>query len=232
VEHIKEDSKSGVLAIRLKDEPVLVDVEVQVCSGGAVNVYFPRDGPEEEIIRHILKILSEANGTPIKVLRTRTDVECQIKSARVFSRDFLLLHSKELVFTQNELEQKFDLMTPGCQIDSLAFQVNTHKYLLSHLKTGYSEFSAALERYRVLMKKNNYPDSRGNPRDVIVEMGPLGPIKAWDDSNKKGSHSASEKDLKEIAELKKRLMKNFFKILKDVEDGLPLAGSCKRCESR
>ena len=235
VTHLKNRSSKGRFAFAIDDDPIFTDVLIQVCSGGSVNIYFPRDAPEEKIVHEILNVLSKANQAPIRVLRANKDATRQMSTKTCSNQNeyrLALSHSRKLLFTHNEIEQLFDMMDPGCAIDVLAFQVRTHRHLLSHLKTGYlDEIWVPLEEYRNLMKEKNYPESRGKPRDVIVDFSPLGPINAWDDQKRKDVKVTSE-DLKEIRELKTRLIIAFYEIMDAVSNGTPLSGSCDRCPNK
>lgn len=71
VMHLKKKSAKGRLAFTIKDDPIFTDVLIQVTSRGKLNIYPPEDAPKEEIIEKTLRLLSDANQAPIKILRKK-----------------------------------------------------------------------------------------------------------------------------------------------------------------
>lgn len=114
VMHLKKSGAKGRLAFTIKDDPIFADVLIQVTSQGKLNIYIPEDAPKEEIIQKTLKLLSNANQAPIKVLREKKPI--------------LQVHMKKRM--ESELK-KLDKISESNLQNSLRAMLELHSFIMT-----------------------------------------------------------------------------------------------------
>jgi len=63
----------GRFTFTITDDPIFTGVTIQITRRGKINLYIPEGAPENEIIEKVLKVISEANGKPVKIIGEKTE---------------------------------------------------------------------------------------------------------------------------------------------------------------
>jgi hypothetical protein len=154
-----------------------------------------------------------------------------IESRQVYSKtdfELALRHSKLLVLSYQDKSQSMDdndllrqdAMDPFLAVDLIVFSdIETtaklkDKCLYQHIRTGYPEMFALMEKYRGILDKLGYSKEPHMPKiGMFFE-------REWE---------TIPKELKEAIELRNVLAGKLYFIVEQVKHGIPLKGFCDCC---
>jgi hypothetical protein len=164
------------------------------------------------------------------------------ETKRVFQNkaeyEAFLKHSETLTFSgiANIL---LDEMNPYFGLDMLIFEPEKDKNLaclMQHIKTGYPDVFNLMEKYRRTMDKTGLAQTPNIPKFRLptepalkdnAQVVVLDPFKALRESGLK--IEVSDKEVKELVNLRDLLIGKIYMIIAKVKHGTPLQGKCDLC---